>query len=197
MPETNTRRERRAAARQSQILEAAAHVFAEKGFQHATIHDVAEAADVADGTIYNYFDNKDDLLYCMIDRLAAAEQQPLLLGDEALTATITGRMRLLHAQYEQVIAVLPEILGRPELRARYLEQFVQPVAASVEHELAALAAQHGQELPDVRLAARVVLSAVLGFQVLMILDDPLTHAAWERPEVLAEVWSRFITFGLK
>jgi hypothetical protein len=37
---------------------------------------------------------------------------------------------------------------------------------------------------------------VLGFQVLMILGDPFVHAAWDNPEQLAAVWSKFIACGL-
>ncbi len=44
------------------ILEAAARVFAEKGFHKAKISDVARLAGVADGTVYLYFKNKHDLL---------------------------------------------------------------------------------------------------------------------------------------
>jgi AcrR family transcriptional regulator len=48
--------------RRAQILQAAAAVFAEKGFDAATIRDVARAAGVAEGSIYLYFKNKQDLL---------------------------------------------------------------------------------------------------------------------------------------
>ena len=48
--------------RRKQILDAATKVFAVKGFERATIADVARAAGVAEGSIYNYFKNKDDLL---------------------------------------------------------------------------------------------------------------------------------------
>ncbi|MCX7839003.1 MAG: TetR/AcrR family transcriptional regulator [Anaerolineae bacterium] len=51
-----------AQARRKQILDAATQVFAEKGFDRATIADVARVAGVAEGSIYNYFKNKDDLL---------------------------------------------------------------------------------------------------------------------------------------
>lgn len=46
----------------SRIIEAAVKVFAKKGFYQAKVTDVAKAAGVADGTIYLYFKNKDDLL---------------------------------------------------------------------------------------------------------------------------------------
>ena len=44
------------------ILEAAVRVFAEKGFYQSTISQIARKAGVADGTIYLYFKNKDDIL---------------------------------------------------------------------------------------------------------------------------------------
>jgi TetR/AcrR family fatty acid metabolism transcriptional regulator len=44
------------------ILEAAVKVFARQGFYQSTIAQIAKAAGVADGTIYLYFKNKDDIL---------------------------------------------------------------------------------------------------------------------------------------
>ena len=48
--------------RRKQILDAATKVFAAKGFDRATIADIARVAGVAEGSIYNYFKNKSDLL---------------------------------------------------------------------------------------------------------------------------------------
>jgi len=45
-----------------QILDAAITVFAEQGFLQSTVAQVARRAGVADGTIYLYFKNKDDIL---------------------------------------------------------------------------------------------------------------------------------------
>ena len=44
------------------IMEAAVKVFAEQGFFQSTVAQVAKEAGVADGTIYLYFKNKDDIL---------------------------------------------------------------------------------------------------------------------------------------
>lgn len=44
------------------ILRAAAEVFARSGYFNAKVSDVARTAGVADGTVYLYFKNKDDLL---------------------------------------------------------------------------------------------------------------------------------------
>jgi len=46
----------------SKIISAATKVFAKKGFFTARISDIAKEAKVADGTIYLYFKNKDDIL---------------------------------------------------------------------------------------------------------------------------------------
>ena len=45
-----------------QILEAAIKVFAQQGFHQSTVAQIAKEAGVADGTIYLYFKNKDDIL---------------------------------------------------------------------------------------------------------------------------------------
>jgi TetR/AcrR family transcriptional regulator, fatty acid metabolism regulator protein len=50
-------------ARREEILKAAQEVFAKKGFQEATVSDVAQQAGVSDTTIYEYFSTKEDLLF--------------------------------------------------------------------------------------------------------------------------------------
>jgi TetR/AcrR family transcriptional regulator, fatty acid metabolism regulator protein len=50
----------------SEILKSAGAVFANLGFHKATISQIAKEADIADGTIYLYFKNKNDILYQFI-----------------------------------------------------------------------------------------------------------------------------------
>lgn len=50
-----------------QILEAAIKVFAKKGFYNAKVSEIAREANVADGTIYLYFKNKDDILISLFE----------------------------------------------------------------------------------------------------------------------------------
>lgn len=50
------------AARRRSILQSAVEIFAEQGFSASRTRDIAAAAGVAEGTIYLYFDGKDDLL---------------------------------------------------------------------------------------------------------------------------------------
>lgn len=47
----------------SRVLDAAVSIFAQKGHRKATMLEIAEKAGVAEGTIYEYFKNKQDLLY--------------------------------------------------------------------------------------------------------------------------------------
>jgi len=49
------------------ILRSAIAVFAQKGFYHAKISEIAQQAGVADGTIYLYFKNKDHLLIAIFE----------------------------------------------------------------------------------------------------------------------------------
>lgn len=47
------------------ILKAAEHIFARKGFQTATISDIAKKAKVSEATIYEYFSSKEELLFAI------------------------------------------------------------------------------------------------------------------------------------
>jgi TetR/AcrR family fatty acid metabolism transcriptional regulator len=49
------------------ILKAAVKVFAEKGFYNSRVSEIAKEANVADGTIYLYFKNKDDILISLFE----------------------------------------------------------------------------------------------------------------------------------
>jgi TetR/AcrR family fatty acid metabolism transcriptional regulator len=48
--------------KKQRILKAAIQIFAEKGYSGTTISEIASLANVADGTVYEYFKNKEDLL---------------------------------------------------------------------------------------------------------------------------------------
>ncbi len=65
------RRERERQERRSSILDAAEEVFRDKGFDHATMGDIARAAELSKGTLYLYFKSKDDLYIALSSRRAA------------------------------------------------------------------------------------------------------------------------------
>ncbi|MEW6131004.1 MAG: TetR/AcrR family transcriptional regulator [Acidobacteriota bacterium] len=64
------------------ILRAAIKVFARNGFFNSKVADVAKAAGVADGTVYLYFKNKDDILVSIFNSIA---EQALERGRAALS----------------------------------------------------------------------------------------------------------------
>lgn len=45
------------------ILQVATEVFAERGFNETTISQIARKAKISEGSIYNYFESKEDLLF--------------------------------------------------------------------------------------------------------------------------------------
>jgi len=53
--------------KRQQIIDAAVEVFARTGFHGSRVADVARQAEVADGTIYNYFKSKDDILISIFE----------------------------------------------------------------------------------------------------------------------------------
>src|SRR3972149_6931437 len=53
--------------KRDRILRAAVKIFSRKGFFNSKVSEVARAAEVADGTIYLYFKNKDDLLISLFE----------------------------------------------------------------------------------------------------------------------------------
>ena len=55
------RKERERERRRQQIIVAAKRVFSEKGFNRATMEDIAHEAELSPGTLYLYFKNKDEL----------------------------------------------------------------------------------------------------------------------------------------
>ena len=61
------------------IIEAATKVFAKNGFYQSKIAQIAKEAGVADGTIYIYFENKDDILISLFE-----EQMKVVLDNMAL-----------------------------------------------------------------------------------------------------------------
>jgi AcrR family transcriptional regulator len=65
-PRRGPRWERRKESRPSELLDAALEVFVERGFALARLEDVAARAGVSKGTLYLYFDNKEELFKAVV-----------------------------------------------------------------------------------------------------------------------------------
>jgi AcrR family transcriptional regulator len=71
MTTVESRRERKKAALRAQILSAAIDLFSRRGLDAVTIDEIAAAADVGKGTIYNYFATKEDIVVAFMADLEA------------------------------------------------------------------------------------------------------------------------------
>lgn len=181
--------------RRAQILDAAASVVAAKGFHRATTREIAAAAGVAEGTIYNYFEGKDDLLISMVTRLTDMDHLSVEL-EEALRGDVKGffiemfrhRMQLIRQNHETIQAVLPEMFTNPALRERFYQQFLARTTTLLEHYVEARVGMGQVQTVDVALAVRAIQSAFVGMLVLRILGDDLLQSRWdEMPEVLGTI----------
>ncbi|MFH1033317.1 MAG: TetR/AcrR family transcriptional regulator [Pseudomonadota bacterium] len=64
---TVTSDKKKSSDKHRRIIEAALKVFAKNGFYNSKVSEIARAAGVADGTIYLYFQNKDDILISLFE----------------------------------------------------------------------------------------------------------------------------------
>lgn len=216
---TATRRERRIAAREAQILEAAAKIFAEKGFHRATTKEIAEAADVSEGTLYNYFDSKEDLLIGMMMRLGEEQlggvftpsqedrepletlqeqiipQEPMPEAREFLRKMLRRRQDFVQRNKAMLQALLSEMLVNPDLRERYNQQLVIPFMSLFEQQMQARVELGQIRLVDVPLAVRFVAAINLGLLGLLVLGDPLLQKEWESDDLVQKL-TGFILEGI-
>ena len=77
-----SRRERRKKRTRRRLLEAAEAFFREQGFEATTVEELATAADVAKGTFFNYFENKEALLVALVTERTEEVLNELPTSDE-------------------------------------------------------------------------------------------------------------------
>jgi len=195
-----SRRERLKRQREERILDAAATVFAQKGYHRATVHNIAVVADVADGTIYNYFENKFDLLLALLACIAELQQLPdeLALGLQGdvrdfFVAAFQDRLGRIAEGEEMLQAVLPQVFVNPELRDRFYRQYVLHIAQLLEGYVQAQI-ERGRIRPvDARLLTRLLQSTFVGMLVLRLLGDEPLHEAWAE---IPQFWATVLFDGL-
>ena len=87
-----------------QIIEAAVKVFAKKGFYNAKVSEIAREASVADGTIYLYFKNKDDILISLFEE----KMQMLILRVEEAISKVDDPLEKVRAFVAQHLFMIEE-----------------------------------------------------------------------------------------
>jgi AcrR family transcriptional regulator len=127
--------ERRKDARPGEILEAALELFVEKGFATTRLEDVAQRAGVSKGTVYLYFDSKEELFKAVIRSgivraIEEAEQQVA-----AYQGSAADLLRQLYTAWWQHIGgtklsgipklMISEAQNFPELARFYYDEVIQ------------------------------------------------------------------------
>jgi AcrR family transcriptional regulator len=97
--EASNRREQLRQERREQILAAALAVFGQRGFHAANVSDVAAQAGVSQGTIYWYFDSKEELLTAALLSFFADFEEEMLSGLQAQEGA-AAKLRALGGQME-------------------------------------------------------------------------------------------------
>ncbi|HXQ29959.1 MAG TPA: TetR/AcrR family transcriptional regulator, partial [Gemmatimonadales bacterium] len=174
----------------------AAQVFAERGYHRATIKDVARAAGVSDGSIYNVFENKTALLLSLLDPLAAASISPGTWPAEEVDASarleghIRQRWDAFSPETLQVLrAVLSEALVNDELRQLFFSRVLAP-ALDRRRIDAATGVEASAAGADTDVALRPLVGAMMGLILLRLLGDEVTAQQWETfPGRLAQLFS--------
>lgn len=187
-------------ARHSLILDSAAEVFAAKGFHKATIRDIAKQAGLADGTLYNYFGNKNELLIGLLHRINQSEQR-----EQDLTAGLAGgdlrtfmqaylrhRMTILLDNKILLKAVLPEILVNPELRDLYYQTVITPTVTLAEAQFNQLVTAGVIQTPRPDLLIRTFIATILGMFLFHLLGDTSLEELDELTAVWVDLWLKGI-----
>ena len=159
------------------ILAATARVVVKVGFDRATTNQIADAAGVSVGSLYQYFPSKEALVAALLERhqetmrelvvegLAAARALPL---DQAVRAMIELMMRA-HAVDPALHRVLMEQVprtGRLGKRYDFERAMLATIAAYLEERKAELA------IDDVELSAFIVVAAVEAITHGVVLYQP-------------------------
>ncbi len=187
----------RAEERRRQILDAAATVFARRGYHQALVRDIAAAANVAQGTIYLYYPSKRDLLLALIQRIITDSLPDLPTSIDSdtprawLAAVLHDRFDMLDRNRDLIQAVVPEMLTDATLQREYVQQVVYPFV-NWFLPLAQEVFQAAQLRP---FNSRVVLSAmVAGIVFAYIVNDsdefPIGQAV-SRDELIDELMDFF------
>ena len=111
-------------SKRNRITEAAVEVFARKGFHNSRVSDIARGAGVADGTIYLYFRNKEDLLLSIFEE----KMDDLLEGmKEALAgaATIEGKIRAYAHYHFHMVGTNPSVAEVLQVELRLSNKFLK------------------------------------------------------------------------
>lgn len=184
--------------KRERILRAAVKVFAKKGFYASRVSEIAKAAGVADGTIYLYFDSKDDVLESLFEdrterllTVLRAELAKLTDPPARLRRLIELQLGLLEGQRELAEVITVNLRQSTRLLRQYgSKRFVEYL------ELMGAVVSEGQRTghfrDDVspRVMARALFGALDGVTLTWALGDARAGGLEKAAAQLAELWLR-------
>ena len=171
-------------------------MFAEKGFHPTTIKDIAREAGIADGTIYNYFENKTALILGILDRMNESEQRDqdfaqFTEGDfrSFMKTYIQHRLQVFKADnFEIFRVVVSEIMVNKELRELHYQKIIEPTFALAEKYFQQWAEQHIVKPSNISLTLRAISGMMLGLILEHVMGDQILESQWDDlPDLLTDM----------
>ena len=180
-------------ARRKQILDAAVQVFARKGFHRATIREIARTAGIAEGTIYNYFENKNDLLTAIVSQMGqvteltrqTAQLAEHATPEEILDFVLRNRFELLKENRAPLQALLPQALTNQDLGRHFYQTLTLP-ALEVFEQVWQKQIERGNVRPfDPALMVRLFFAMFMGIVLLDMLGDSMVQG--DRESIIHQI----------
>lgn len=169
------RRQRRGEQRREEILAAATQVFAAKGYHAATTREIAAAADLAEGTIFNYFPSKRDLLVAVFERSADRAREALwqrfdlaLSAHQAVVNLLDGSLAFFAENRLCLQAIAAEAWTDPHLLETYARPRIERLAGRLQAFLQAAIAAGRLRPFDTALGVRLVLGMIAALVLPMV-----------------------------
>jgi TetR/AcrR family fatty acid metabolism transcriptional regulator len=200
MTESDTKRG--SSDKRERILEGALEAFAEKGFYNTKVSEIAGKAGVADGTIYLYFKNKDDLLISLFEDRMDWIIDRLETELAAIDGGVLDKIRHVVRMHFRLAVENPNLAEfiTVELRqsAKFVKEYKNPKFADYLTILQKLI-EEGQEQGVIRndLDGRLVSRACFGALDEVLLQLTLSRSKSVDVEDKATQVSAMIISGLK
>jgi AcrR family transcriptional regulator len=157
-------RERKKQETRLAIAEAARRLFSERGFDAVTVAEVAQEADVSEGTVFNYFPTKEDLFYSPMEAFEA--DLVTAVAQRKTGESVAAAFQRFMLERSAGLADRAELIAtavRIRSASRALQAREREISAQYTQALAELIAEEtGKPLDDVEAA--VVASALMGAQ---------------------------------
>lgn len=197
MPTATDAESFRGTSKRERILRAAVEVFAGNGYFNAKVAQIAKAAGVADGTIYLYFDGKEDLLVTIFreytrNYLRSLEQQLANVNRAEERLKIAVRHHLETLGRDRALAVVSQVELRHSLK--FMSLFSQQEVADYLNVIRKIV-EHGQEDGSFRrnVHPQLVAKSVFGVLDEMVTSWILSEKEYDLPASAEQVADLILT----